>query len=162
MLFRAHLYDLTKADVRFVVIGGVAANLHGMTRATFDLDLCYDPAPANREKLAAVLRDWNAYLRGIEPGLPFVIDARALATSHMLTLVTRRGDIDVMDSVAGVGGFADVLANSVEFDIDGLRCRILDLPALIRAKRAAGRKKDRDQLPELEALLEMTKKRKRG
>jgi hypothetical protein len=38
---------------------------------------------------------------------------------------------------------------------------VLDLPALIRAKRAAGRLKDKQQLPELEALLELTKKRKR-
>ena len=37
--------------------------------------------------------------------------------------------------------------------------RILDLPALIAAKRATGRPKDRDQLPELEALLELTRRR---
>ena len=162
MLFRAPLVDLANAEVHFVVIGGVAANIHGVARVTFDLDICYDSAPANREKLAAVLRSWGAVLRGADPGLPFELDARALTISHVLTLTTRLGDIDVMDSVAGVGGFAEVWANSAEFDVGGLRCRILDLPALIRAKRAAGRKKDRDQLPELEALLELTRKRKRG
>ena len=162
MLFRAQLIDLVKADVRFVVIGGVAGNIHGVARITFDLDVCYDPDLPNREKLAAVLRSWDAELRGADPGLPFEMDAQALATSRVLTLSTRLGDIDVMDSVAGVGGFADVLANSAEFDVGGVRCRILDLPALIRAKRAAGRKKDRDQLPELEALLELTKRKKRS
>jgi hypothetical protein len=162
MLFRAHLLDLTQAGVRFVVIGGVAAGLHGSTRATFDLDVCYDPALDNRERLAALLRSWDAYLRGVEPGPPFELDARTLATSHVLTLTTRLGDIDVMDRVAGVGDFAAVLAGSVEFDVgDGLRCWILDLPALIRAKRAAGRAKDKAQLPELEALLELTRRRRR-
>jgi predicted nucleotidyltransferase len=79
-----------------------------------------------------------------------------------MTLVTRRGLIDVMDRVAGVGEFAQVFAESEEVQGSGMRFRVLTLPALIRAKRAAGRKKDRDQLPELEALFELTKKRKRS
>ncbi len=159
-LYRAPLLDLTRAGVRFVVIGGVAAGLHGSARVTFDLDVCYDPSAANRERLAAVLAAWKAHLRGADPGLPFVLDARALATSHVLTLSTAAmGDIDVMDSVAGVGDFAAVLAASAELDVgEGLRCPVLGLPALIRAKRAARRRKDMDQLPELEALLELREK----
>jgi hypothetical protein len=63
-----------------------------------------------------------------------------------------------MDSVGGVGDFAAVLAASAELDVgDGLRCPVLGLPALIRAKRATRRRKDVDQLPELEALLELRK-----
>ena len=162
MMFRSHLEDLNRAGVRYVVIGGVAATLHGSASVTFDLDVCYDPAPTNRERLSNLLRSWSAFLRGVEPGLPFELDAQTLATSHVLTLTTRFGDLDVMDTVAGIGGYAEVAANAVELDVgDGLRCRVLDLPALIRAKRAAGRAKDRQQLPELEALLELTKKRKR-
>ena len=163
-LYRAPLLDLTRAGVRFVVIGGVAAGLHGSARVTFDLDVCYDPSAENRERLAAVLVAWKAYLRGADPGLPFVIDARALAISHVLTLSTASvGDIDVMDSVGGVGDFAAVLAASEHLDVgDGLRCPVLGLPALIRAKRAARRRKDLDQLPELEALLELTRERGGG
>ena len=162
MMFRSRLEDLNRAGVRYVVIGGVAATLHGSASVTFDLDVCYDPARTNRERLSDLLRSWGAYLRGVEPGLPFELDAQALATSHVLTLTTRLGDVDIMDNVAGIGGYAEVAANAVELDVgDGLRCRILDLPALIRAKRAAGRSKDKQQLPELEALLELTKKRRR-
>jgi hypothetical protein len=57
--------------------------------------------------------------------------------------------------VEGVGDFAAVLANSVEILVGDTRFRILDLPALIKAKRAANRQKDREQLPELEALMEI-------
>ena len=157
MLYRSQLLDLTRAGVRFVVVGGVAATLHGSAQVTFDLDISFDPAPDNRERLAAVLLSWRAYLRGVEPGLPFELDARALAVSHVLTLTTVYGDVDVMDSVAGVGDFGEVYRHSTEMDLDpDLRFRVLDLEALIRAKRAAGRRKDLGQLPELEALLELT------
>ncbi len=159
MLYRSQIETLVAAEVRFVVIGGVAANLHGSARATFDLDICYDPAMKNRERLAAVLKCWNAYLRCVEPGLPFTMDARTLAASHVLTLTTALGDLDVLDSVTGVGDFSDVLAHSVQMEIGCTRFQVLDLPALVAAKRAAGRPRDRNQLPELEALLEI---RERG
>ena len=141
-----------------MVVGGVAAGIHGMTRATFDLDVCYDPSVDNRGRLAALLQEWGVYLRGVEQGLPFVMDARQLEITPVMTLTTKLGDFDVMDAVSGVGDFEKVLANSVEATVDELAFRILDLPALIAAKRATGRPKDRDQLPELEALLDLTRR----
>jgi hypothetical protein len=147
-----------EAEVRFVVIGGVAAGLHGVGRATFDLDICYDPSAANRERLAQVLSDWGAYLRGVEPGLPFTMDARQLLITPVLTLTTSTGDLDVMDRVAGVGEFPAVLAQSVKTRVGEVAFRILDLPALVAAKRASARPKDLEQLPELEALLELRKR----
>jgi len=150
---------LVEAEVRFVVIGGLAMRAHGSARLTEDLDICYDTAPDNLRRLADTLAGWHAYLRGVEPGLPFVMDVRTLRTTPVLTLVSDHGDIDVMDLVAGVGGYAEVLTQSVEAGSGGVRFRVLDLPALIKAKRAAGRLKDREQLPELEALLA---RRKRG
>jgi len=151
---------LVDADVRFVVIGGLAAAAHGSARVTDDLDICYDPADENRRRLAATLAAWGAYLRGVEPGLPFVMDERMLHSTPVMTLVTAQGNIDVMDRVAGVGGFEAVRAESEEVESGDVRFRVLSLPALIRAKRAAGRPKDREQLPELEALLELRRRKR--
>ncbi len=155
------IVGLADAAVDFVLVGGLAAGVHGSTRVTFDLDICYSPAPANRERLAALLAEWNAYLRGVEPGLPFVMDAKALETSHVLTLTTSLGDVDVMDAVDGVGPYSDVARQSVEAEFAGRRIRVLDLPALLKAKRATKRQKDAEQIPELEALLELRKQRGR-
>jgi hypothetical protein len=158
-LFARQIIALTRADVRFVVIGGVAAGLHGSARATFDLDICYDPSFENRTRLAQVLVTWHAYLRGVEPGLPFTMDARQLAIAPVMTLVTDTGDLDVMDRVQGLGTFDVVRSRSVEAQLGEVVFRILDLPALIVAKRASARPRDLAQLPELEALLEL---RRRG
>jgi hypothetical protein len=118
-----------------------------------DLDLCYDPAPENAERLATLLRDWRAYPRGVEPGMPFSMDASLLRATPVMTLATDLGPVDLMDKVTGIGGFEAVLRKSVAVDARGIEFRALNLPALVAAKRASRRPRDLQQLPELEALL---------
>lgn len=149
---------LTHARVRFVVIGGVAGVAHGSTRVTNDLDVCYDPAPENRARLAALLAQWDAYPRGVEPGLPFVIDPVTIERSPTLTLATREGDLDLFDRVQGVGRYPEVTAASEEVSVLPVRVRVLALPALIKAKRATARPKDTEALLELEALLALRRR----
>ncbi|HEX5831097.1 MAG TPA: hypothetical protein VFY16_08960 [Gemmatimonadaceae bacterium] len=151
--FGPMLHALRAAAIDFVVVGGVAGVAHGQARVTFDLDICYDPASGNAARLAALLADWGAYPRGVAHRLPFFMDARQLRVTPVLTLLTKEGAIDVLDRVAGVGGYAESLARSVEVEAFGVPFRTLDLPALVAAKRAAGRTKDRESLLELEALL---------
>jgi predicted nucleotidyltransferase len=153
------LRGLTRRKVKFVVVGGVAAAAHGSSRVTNDLDICYDASDkANLVALASLLSSWDAYPRGIEPGLPFILDDRTLFGAPVLTLMTGEGDIDVMDKIAGVGEYASVKAHSERISALGVRFRVLDLPSLIKAKRAAGRPRDHEHLPELEALLAMSKR----
>ena len=158
MSFASMLSGLTKKKVRFVVVGGVAAAAHGSSRVTNDLDICYDAeAVTNIGALASVLAGWKAYPRGIEEGLPFIMDDRTLRNAPILTLTTGEGDIDVMDRIAGVGPYDAVRRHSERISALGVRFRVLDLPSLIKAKRAAGRPRDFDHLPELEALLALRK-----
>lgn len=161
-MFERMISELLEAEVRFVVIGGVAATVQGSTRFTNDLDICYDTAPDNVERLVRLLRKWRAYLRGVEPGLPFILDARALRTTPMMTLTTTLGDIDLLDQVPGVGAYAEVLAASEPAHLNATKFQALTLPALIAAKRATGRAKDREHLRELEALAAMRARAERG
>lgn len=147
------LLGLVGAKVRMVVIGGVAATLHGSAYVTNDLDLCYDAEPDNIERLAQVLHGWHAYLYGVELGLPWSMDARAIRTNPVLTLITDHGRIDVMDRVAGVGDYAACVRASVEMSFEGTRVRTLSLAALIMARHAAARTKDMARVLELEALF---------
>jgi hypothetical protein len=146
---------LATADVRLVVVGGVAMRALGSGCVTDDLDICYAPNPTNVRRLSDLLVSWNAYLRGAPRGLPFVADTRQFHTTPVMTLETDHGWIDVMDCVAGVGEYPAVLRDSIRIEVGPVTVSVLDVPALIRAKRATGRRKDRDQLPELEALLEL-------
>jgi predicted nucleotidyltransferase len=158
-MYERIIAELLAAGIRFVVIGGVAAVVHGSARMTNDIDICYDPAPENVDRLAGLLREWRAYLRGVEPGLPFILDARTFRTTPVMTLTTALGDVDVMDAVAGLGSYERVVAASEPATIGATTFRTLTLPALIAAKRAAGRPRDFEHLIELEALLALRQER---
>ena len=64
------LRALTDGGVDFVVIGGVAAVLHGSARATFDLDVCFASNPDNLEALGRTLIGLRAQLRGVTEAVP--------------------------------------------------------------------------------------------
>jgi hypothetical protein len=152
MSFRSILLALQHAEVRFVLIGGVAASIQGSARVTNDLDICYDTADDNRGRLATALRTMHAELRGAEPGLPFVLDARTLRDCPLLTLSTTEGFLDVLDHIPGVGRYDDAARVAERITWDGVTFDTLSLDALIAAKRACGRPKDREHLVELEAI----------
>ena len=144
--------------VEYVTIGGVAAVAHGSATATFDLDLCYARDDLNLERLVHALVPLHPCLRGADAGLPFVFDMRTLRNGMNFTLSTDVYDLDLLGEVTGVGNFDKVCAESEKVLIYGREHRILGLDALIRAKKAAGRPKDLNALPELEALLELKRR----
>lgn len=154
MNFERLIQHLCDSRVDFVVIGGWAAIFHGSAHVTNDLDICYSRDKENLRRLAGVLAPFHPRPRGFPNGLPFIWDAAALADGTMFTLTTNLGIIDLLAEVSGIGTYAEACAASVEVDAFGRRLRALDLRALIRAKKAAGRPKDLLILPELEGLLE--------
>lgn len=151
---------LTDNRVQFVLIGGVAANLHGSARATFDLDLVYGRQRANIARLVKALAPYRPYLRGAPPGLPFKLDERTVRAGLNFTLETALGDVDLLGEVVGGGSYEQLLPNTVEVRAFGLRCKCVTLERLIQLKRAAGRPKDLESIAELQALLEESRKRR--
>jgi predicted nucleotidyltransferase len=149
------LHGLVLADVEFVLVGGAAMVALGSAHVTNDIDICYASDPGSIRRLCALLREWNAVLRGAPAGLPFTLDERQFRSTPVMSLSTVHGDLDVMDRVAGVGDFPSVRAAAIHLALDGFGVHVLDLAGLIAAKKAAGREKDLRQLPELEALLEL-------
>ncbi|MEX2154408.1 MAG: nucleotidyl transferase AbiEii/AbiGii toxin family protein [Gemmatimonadaceae bacterium] len=159
-MFEEILAALVAQGVRFVVIGGIAATIHGSARFTNDIDICYDTGPDNLERLVRLLAGWHAYLRGVEPGLPFVLDVRALRTTPIMTLTTDVGAIDLLDRVPGVGDYTAAVAVSELVRIGRVEFRALRLESLIASKRAVRRPRDIEHLIELEALLALRKREK--
>jgi hypothetical protein len=152
--FAALLAALARHEVKFIVVGGAAAIAHGSARLTQDLDIVYDRAPANLDRLIAALADQRPYLRGAPPGLPFLWDRDTLARGLNFTLATSLGDIDLLGEIPGGGRYGELLPEAIELRIFDTRCLCLSLRQLIRAKRAAGRPKDLEALAELEAIEE--------
>lgn len=148
------LAALNAAGVRYVVIGAYAGRILGSPTVTRDLDICHARDQANLDALARVLRELRARLRGIDDDVPFILDARSLAAGDSFTFSTDAGDVDVLATPAGTGGYDELVRTAVETDLDGIRVFVADIDDLIRMKRAAGRPKDLIELEVLGALRE--------
>jgi len=148
------LQELHRSGVGFIIIGGVAATIHGSARVTQDLDIVYARTPDNFARLAAALAPHAPYLRGAPPGLPFRWDAETIRRGLNFTLTTTLGDVDLLGEIVGGGSYADLLPHSQIVKVSGLDYRCLSLARLIHVKRAAGRPKDLEAIAELEALRE--------
>lgn len=91
------------------------------------------------------------YPRGAPPGLPFEWNRSTLEHGLNFMLTTSLGDIDLLGEIVGGGAYEALRPESIELELFGLSCLCLDLEALIRVKRAAGRPRDLEAIAELEA-----------
>jgi predicted nucleotidyltransferase len=147
---------LHKTGVEYIIIGGVAATVHGSSRLTQDVDVCYARTDANLDRVVRALRPLKPYLRGAPRGLPFRWSAATLRAGLNFTLTTTAGDIDLLGEVTGGGSYDDLIAHTIEVTLFTHRTKCLNLDWLIATKRAAGRPRDLEAIAELEALREET------
>ena len=129
-------------DVRYVVIGGIAAIVHGVPRTTFDVDLLIEATEPNAARLLKALEAAG-------------IGSAALTTpqqllAHEITIFKDVVRVDVQTSTPGLS-FADAWHRRVEREVSGVPYWILSKPDLIAAKRAAGRPKDLEDVRVLES-----------
>lgn len=146
------LTRLIDADIEFILVGGLAAVLHGAPTATFDVDIVPDRSPENAERLARLLAELGARYRGY-PNADLRPGPEDLAGEGHQLLVTDLGAVDILGTVEGGHGYAELLDRARLFDVDGRHVRVLNLDALIEIKRALGRDKDRAVLEILEETL---------
>jgi hypothetical protein len=152
---------LDRQGVRYVVVGGLAATVHGATRVTFDIDLVPEWTDDNLERLARALQDAGAELQAPDapPPVAFPIDARSLRRFEVSTWRTRLGDLDVVigtpTAKRGVLAGYDALApKALEREAFGVTILVADLDDVIESKQALGREPDLVALPELHRLRE--------
>src|SRR5690349_5878932 len=118
-IIEAPLRLLGEHRVNCVIVGGVAAAIHGSLLLTNDLDVCYARDSTNLQQLAIALRSVHARLRNAPEGIPFILDAETLKRGLNFTFATDIGDLDLLGEVRGVGRYEDVLADSVTVELFG-------------------------------------------
>jgi hypothetical protein len=132
------LKRLNDHAVDYVIVGGIAAVVHGSARVTLDLDICAPLDEPNLSRILSALRGLNPRFR-MRPDKMRVPDdperLRGLKNFYVDT------DLVPLIEVEGVGAFQQVKEHSSPVDIGELTCPVLNLDALISAKRAANRAK---------------------
>jgi len=148
---------LIRHRIEFVVVGGFAAVAHGVTQLTQDIDICCRMTPDNLMRLQDALSDLHPVHR-MPPERPSLrLTPETAAEFRNLYLETDWGQLDCLGEILSVGGYDAVRAQSVEIELPGGSCRILAIDALVRAKQAMGRDKDRETILQLRAIQERTR-----
>ncbi len=101
--FEKVIRTFSEAGIECVIVGGLAATIHGSARLTQDVDFVYARNRANVGRLVAALRPHAPYLRGAPPGLPFEWNEATIERGLNFTLTTAIGDIDLLGEIAGGG-----------------------------------------------------------
>jgi hypothetical protein len=156
---------LERHEVRYVVIGGLAAELHGSPYITRDVDVTPSRERDNFVKLAAALRELEAKLRVPDLDYPVEVplDEHSFDQGTTWTYVTKHGYLDIALLPDGTRGYEDLRrAATRERLTDTLEVSVAALADVIRSKEAAGREKDRAVLPILRQVLERSRGMDRG
>jgi hypothetical protein len=155
----ALLQLLDKHAIRYVIVGGLAATVHGATRVTYDIDLVPQWTDDNLDRLASALREAGARLAAPDAPtpIPFPIDAQSLRQFEVSTWRTSLGDLDVIigtpTATRGVLARYDALeSRAVQREAFGVAILIAALDDIIESKQALSRESDLVALPELHRL----------
>jgi hypothetical protein len=147
---------LIQHQVEFVVIGGFAAVAHGVTLLTQDVDVCCRLGTDNLLRIQSALADLHPVHRMPSQRPALMLTPKTAAEFRNLYLETDWGQLDCLGEVAGVGTYEQALQESTEIELAAGPCRILSIGALIRAKEAMGRPRDREAIVQLRAIRERT------
>lgn len=156
---------LAQHDVDYVVIGGVATQVHGHRRTTMDLDLTPAPDPENLRRLAAALAELEAHPEGSEgekAEIPASDPERLAVAAIVPPLLTPYGLIHILKEPKGARAFEEMRDGALIVDLEGNDVAIVSLDDLIRMKRAAGRPGDLDDIATLTEVERRRRARLRG
>lgn len=148
---RELLKRLIEAEVRFILVGGLAVNAWGYLRATRDLDVVPDPDRENLARLDALLRALGGRVDIGGRLLDSDAISTFLRTGDRTLVVTELGQVDVLQGLPQVPRYEELESEAKEIDVDGLLVRVCSLDHLLGMKRASDRPRDRDDLEALEA-----------
>lgn len=148
---------LDRHDVRYVLVGGLAAQAHGDTRLTKDVDLCLEWTDANQGDMAAALRELGGRLIFEGTSMELTPDAQLMRGMELGNWETTAGQIDVLLGIpqrsrTKLARYDTLERGAVILDISGHQVTVAALRDIIRSEEIADRPKDQEALSELRAL----------
>lgn len=150
---------LAEHGVDYLVIGGVAAQVHGRRRTTMDLDVTPAPDAENLERLATALVVLDAHPVELGSSAPAPSAEQLRLAPVVPPLATRHGELHILNEVPGATAYAGMRARGLTTDLDGITVRIVGVDDLIRMKQTTGRPSD---IEDIEALTRVAQREERS
>ncbi len=146
------LRRLVVADVRFVLVGGLAVNAWGVVRGTKDLDIVADPDPENLVRIAALAELAGGHVHTREAFVSSQASIAALLREgERVEIETTLGALDVVQGLPGVPSYEELRSRARETEVMGMTIAVCSLEDLREMKRAAGRTRDLADLEDLDS-----------
>jgi hypothetical protein len=146
------LVRLLEAEYEFVLVGGFAAVAHGASLMTQDVDVCASMSLENLDRLARAVEGLGPVHRMRPDRLPFDVEQAKQLEVKNLYLSTDLGQLDCLGEIAGLGEYEAVRKHIDRVPFRGHELRILSLDALIVAKSALDRPRDKEAVLQLKAI----------
>lgn len=146
------LRRLADAEVRFVVVGGLALGAWGVVRGTKDVDIVVAPDADNLRRLAEVVVSIHGH---VQSGETFLSSAPSIAArlsqGEQVPIETELGRLDVVQGIDGVPVYEELRSRATEAELLGVTVAICSVEDLKTMKRSAGRTRDLADLEDLDA-----------
>jgi predicted nucleotidyltransferase len=138
---------LNKREAKYVLVGGLAAVIHGVNRVTGDMDIFIEASKPNASVVLAAIDDFGFGSIG------FTEDD--LLNPEMVVQMGRVPlRIDILSELPGIN-FKEVFDRAIEFKTDGVTMKVIHVNDLIANKESVGREKD---IMDVKALKKKYKK----
>ena len=154
----AIIEGLIKADVKFILVGGLAAVIQGAPVTTMDVDIVHCRSPENISKLFAFLKSIDATYRRPDNKIIAPKEEDFSGMGHAL-FSTRIGPLDVLAFIEERKTYEDLLKYTIEIEFRGHTIQVLDIKMLIELKRKSKDPRDKQRLPVLEETLRQLEKK---
>ena len=155
----AILEGLAKADVEFILVGGLAAVVQGAPVTTLDVDIVHRQSTDNIRNLYRFLKSIHAIYRRPDDKMIPPQEEDFSKMGHLL-LTTRLGPLDVLAFIEEQKTYEDLFHNSIEIEFRGQAIRVLDMNVLTELKRASKLPQDKQRLAVLEETLRQLSEKK--
>lgn len=154
----AIIEGLIKADVKFILVGGLAAVIQGAPVTTLDVDIVHSRSPENISKLFAFLKSIDATYRRPDNKIIAPKEEDFSGMGHAL-FSTRIGPLDVLAFIEERKTYEDLLKHTIEIEFRGHTIQVLDIKVLIELKRKSKDPKDKQRLSVFEETLRQLEKK---
>lgn len=151
---------LAEHGVDYLIIGGVAAQVHGRRRTTKDLDVTPAPETENFRRLAGALVALDAHPVEFGASAPTPTAEQLSLAPIVPPLSTRHGELHILNEVPGATAYTGMRARALKTDLDGIAIRIVSVDDLIRMKRMTGRPGDIEDIEALVAVARCESRRR--
>jgi len=151
--------------VKYVLVGGIAINLHGFMRSTADMDILVEMSNENLRKVVGILKGKGYHVK--QPVDPMGIADEKIRydwihNKHMKAFNFYREDelkeVDII--IESPVSFEEAKSSAIRFKIDDTVLPVISIDNLIKMKQASGRSVDKLDIEQLKKIKKLKSSRR--